>query len=181
VRFVLRDEDSADAVVRTLGPPLQMVPNDDEEVTGIRPISTPPGPREDDISGEYAKAARRPTMPIETRPFLFVGSSDDRLASLSSELGRPVARVLDAVGLLEAIEFAAGVPVVLVVDCVKPTVQPTTVATIAPDLPAGSSIVLWGAAPGLEVDLRRLVGAAMRWVTVDERVDASSVLEAAME
>jgi hypothetical protein len=160
-----------------------------EEITEVRPRSAPPQkaaqlelePDPVSISGDYRRVPpeRRITLPIETRPCLFVGPLGERRDSLARALGLPVTHIDDAVSLLESIEAMQGAPVLLVIDGIEPSVQPTTVATIAPDLPAGSLVLLWGSSPGLEIDLRRLAGAGPRWVRVEETDGATQVLEAA--
>jgi hypothetical protein len=179
VAFVV-DDDAADAVVRTLGPPVQMaLPL--EEITEVRPRTVPPEPDPVSISGDYKRLPpeRRITLPVETRPCFFVGPQGERLDSLVRAFGLPVTRIEDAVSLLEAIEANTGTPVLLVIDGIEPSVQPTTVATVAPDLPAGSLVLLWGTSLGLETDLRRLAGSGPRWVRVEETDVATTVLEAA--
>jgi hypothetical protein len=159
----------APAAAMTLPAPAGSQP--DEAVRTLPPVqpvhSAPSRPREN-------RTQRRTTMPerespLEGRalPIVFTATTHmEDLAALRRYLAgsASVVHVPDFVGLLDALDEAAVVEPIVLIDCQRPTVHITSVATIGEDLPRGTTVVLWGAdeATWQQVDRERMP--SCRWV-----------------
>jgi len=98
-------------------------------------------------------------------PTVLIATLDlDRTHRLGSHLTgeASVQLVGDIVELLEALQGAPRQ--VVVIDCMNPSIQAATIATVAPDLPEGSTVVLWGASEALYRQLESLGDHTRRWL-----------------
>jgi len=124
------------------------------------PTTAPP---EDDDYWEDTEIAVRSETPIV--PAVLIATLDvDRLNRIAGHLtgDATVQLIADVVELLEAFQGVAR-PVV-VIDCMSPSIQPATIATVAPDLPEGSAVILWGAADTLFHQVESLADSTRRWL-----------------
>ncbi|MEM9074062.1 MAG: hypothetical protein AAGE52_36555 [Myxococcota bacterium] len=114
--------------------------------------------------------------PATLRRVLVATLDEDRNVALRRAL-RGIAEteaIEDVVALLDAIEGRSD-NLLLIIDCEDPSVQPTTLATIAPDLPVESIVVLWGASEE-ELDAATvLVPDSSRWIACDQTAEVDSV------
>ena len=130
-----------------------------------------------DESGEYdvlfipeesvASANQRPTDPAPGMlPVVLLASRDrDTLIELRDGLtgGLDVISVDDPIALLDALQSIPALAVI-VVDARNPTVQPATMAAMAPDLPRGVQVLLWGVTPKIEAEINALGEGTLHWV-----------------
>ena len=110
-------------------------------------------------SGVSRETRRPEETPLPT--VLIAAEVSDRRDRLVDELegDAVVQQVEDVMAFIDHMRGNhVGAPLV-VIDCDTPTVQPTTVATLAPDFPQGTVVVLWGADETLEEDVKRLARA----------------------
>jgi hypothetical protein len=75
-----------------------------------------------------------------------------------------VAMVADLVGLLDALDDKTLRDVIVLLDCQRPTVHVTSIAAIGEDLPAGTTIVLWGVSDDTWNQLDRDRVPSCKWV-----------------
>jgi hypothetical protein len=114
-----------------------------------------------------ASTNQRPTDPAPGMlPVVLLASRDrDTLIALRDGLtgGLDVISVDDPIALLDALQSIAALAVI-VVDARNPTVQPATMAAMAPDLPRGVQVLLWGVTPRLEAEINALGEGTLHWV-----------------
>ncbi len=106
-------------------------------------------------------------------PTVLVTTLDlDRLHKISGHLAgeATVQLVGDVVELLEALQSA--VRPIVIIDCMDPSVQPMTIATIAADIPEGSTVVVWGANATVYNQVESLAEHTKRWLRCG--IEASS-------
>ena len=56
-----------------------------------------------------------------------------------------VQQIEDVVAFLDNVKATASLSPLVVIDCVKASVQPSTIATLAHELPKSSAVLIWGA------------------------------------
>jgi len=81
-------------------------------------------------------------------PMVFVATrSRHRAARVEAHLGPAAAvqQIEDVVAFLDNLKATASLSPLVVIDCVEASVQPSTIATLAHELPKGSGVLLWGA------------------------------------
>ena len=115
-------------------------------------------------SGVYASAMS--ASAIGSLPPIFLASSDDAIARRlgGSLTGRaivhPLGGLLELVDALESHELEA--PVVLV-DCGNPVLQVASLVALAPDLPAGTVVLVWGPSMNDDLSLRDAPDLTATW------------------
>ncbi len=110
---------------------------------------------------------------------VFATLDDDKLADLRHEM-RGEARIIgveDVVALLDAIQAAADSTdeLTILVDCLDPSVQPATLATVAAELPATAVVVLWGADEHQERESKLLVEDSSNWLTCSDETSPNDM------
>lgn len=81
-------------------------------------------------------------------PMVFVATRDRaRCDEIAKKLGSAAAvqQIEDVVALLDNVKATASLSPLLVIDCVEASVQPSTIATLAHELPKSSAVLVWGA------------------------------------
>jgi hypothetical protein len=81
-------------------------------------------------------------------PMVFVATrSQERFAEIDKHVGEAasVQQIEDVVAFLDNLKATASLGPLVVIDCVEASIQPTTVATLAHELPLGSAVLIWGA------------------------------------
>lgn len=124
---------------------------------------------------------RQRTLPAPERPTVLVATTDESLvAELRKLLAQHIqlSRVGDVVALLEAAQLATpdAAPVVIVHGA-SPSVQPATVATIGAELPAGSTLLLWGVSAVEAREAMLLSDDEEAWALLDASVPLAEVAE----
>jgi len=81
-------------------------------------------------------------------PMVFVATrSSKRFAEIEKHVGEAasVQQIEDVVAFLDNLKATASLGPMVVIDCVEASIQPTTIATLAHELPLGSAVLIWGA------------------------------------
>ncbi len=104
--------------------------------------------------------------PHELRRVLVASTARPAIDSLQGYLQGTarVASVSDLVGLLDALDDKTLRDPIVLLDCKRPTVHVTSIAAIGEDLPAGTTIVLWGVSDDTWNQLDRDRVPSCRWV-----------------
>ncbi len=116
--------------------------------------------------------------PARRLPFVLVATLDLNLVRKLAAWLDPraaVVRVRSAASLLHDLENAADAPSVIVLDCTQPSIRPVALAALADDLPATTKVVLWGATTEIEEQVRKVLPAATRWISVSGAALAKDV------
>jgi hypothetical protein len=126
-----------------------------------------PEPIQDDFlyeTGErrISRRTRKPLVLVASRD----GSSVHQLMGLFHGNALLV-HVDDAFTLLAALQEEGARPDVVVVDCRSPSLQPATLAALAPDLPKNAVVLLWGGDDDVRGQLRSLGARIEQWQTCD--------------
>ena len=152
---------AAEAVMQNLEPMLMFA-----ETIGSQP---PQGDRHGDAtredgrkrarSGVSRKHSAHPSEPSTSKyptieplgsalPMVFVATRDRaRCDAIAKKIGSAatVQQIEDVVAFLDNVKATASLSPVLVIDCVEASVQPSTIATLAHELPENSAVLVWGA------------------------------------
>lgn len=126
-----------------------------------------PEPIDDELLFEtgqrrISRRARKPLVLVASRD----GSSVHQLMGLFHGNALLV-HVDDAFTLLAALQEEGARPDVVVVDCRSPSLQPATLAALAPDLPKNAFVLLWGGDEDVRAQLRSLGARIEQWQTCD--------------
>jgi len=81
-------------------------------------------------------------------PMVFVATRDRaRCDEIAKRVGSAAAvqQIEDVVAFLDNVKATASLSPLLVIDCVEASVQPSTIATLAHELPKSSAVLVWGA------------------------------------
>jgi|GEM_PF-1835256 len=81
-------------------------------------------------------------------PMVFVATRDRaRCAGIAKHVGDAAAvqQIEDVVAFLDNLKATASLSPLVVIDCVEASIQPSTIATLAHELPRSSAILVWGA------------------------------------
>jgi hypothetical protein len=81
-------------------------------------------------------------------PMVFVATSNRaRCAEIAEQVGDAAAvqQIEDVVAFLDNLKATASLSPMVVIDCVEASVQPSTIATLAHELPPSSAVLVWGA------------------------------------
>ncbi|MEM8607618.1 MAG: hypothetical protein AAGF92_10955 [Myxococcota bacterium] len=115
----------------------------ERQYSGVSP-KTEVEPEDDTDTSKYprlqAQNAALPMVFVATR-------SEARWAGIAETLEAVAAvqQIEDVVAFLDNLKATASLSPLLVIDCVEASVQPSTIATLADELPKGSGVLLWGA------------------------------------
>jgi hypothetical protein len=99
-------------------------------------------------------------------PMVFVATkSRDRCREIAQQVGATAAvqQIEDVVAFLDNLKATASLSPMVVIDCVEASVQPSTIATLAHELPTGSAVMIWGATERHR-DLTDLAGSGQGWL-----------------
>ena len=99
-------------------------------------------------------------------PMVFVATSNrSRCAAIAKQVGDTAAvqQIEDVVTFLDNLKATASLSPMVVIDCVDASVQPSTIATLAHELPSGSAVLIWGATDQHR-DLTDLASGAQGWL-----------------
>ncbi|MEM7447950.1 MAG: hypothetical protein AAF355_06900 [Myxococcota bacterium] len=174
-------EDVSGEVLSMLLPMLQMAGGDEEEISDV--ISRPSLQHEAPIGGTTSEFSNTLTERSTVRtqqapiPAVLLGTQDDARArdlQFLLDTTTPIIRVSDAVDLLERAQRIGPQPLI-VLDCLFPAVQPSTVAALAPELPLGAVVVLWGMDERTEKQLADLARDVENWVRCAPETTAEDV------
>lgn len=81
-------------------------------------------------------------------PMVFVATRNrERCAEIARHVGQSAAvqQIEDVVAFLDNVKATASLSPMVVIDCVEASVQPSTIATLAHELPRNSAVLVWGA------------------------------------
>jgi len=81
-------------------------------------------------------------------PMVFVATHDsERCRGIAKQVGDAAAvqQIENVVAFLDNLKATASLSPLVVVDCVAASIQPSTIATLAHELPRNSSVLIWGA------------------------------------
>jgi len=81
-------------------------------------------------------------------PMVFVATRDRaRCAGIAKQVGSAAAvqQIEDVVAFLDNLKATASLSPLVVIDCVAASIQPSTIATLAHELPRSSAVLVWGA------------------------------------
>lgn len=120
---------------------------------------------------------------------LFATSDPTEVADLEDALGArggeppEITLVADATELLDAIGTgqAKGPAPVLLLSGRAPSVTPITIAAMAPDLPDGFHVVVWGRSPEADAASQAPQGARLSWTRFDSMAPAADVATTCVE
>jgi len=110
-------------------------------------------------------------------PMVFVATRNrERCTGIEAHLkdAAAVQQIEDVVAFLDNLKATASLSPLVVIDCVEASVQPSTIATLAHELPKGSGVLLWGATD----QHRELVDVATRdrgWLQCDAEASPGDV------
>ncbi len=110
-------------------------------------------------------------------PMVFVASSNgDRCAEIARLVGETAAvqQIEDVVAFLDNLKATASLSPMVVIDCVDASVQPSTIATLAHELPPSSAVLIWGATDQHR-DLTDLASGGQGWLLCGAEATASDV------
>lgn len=134
-------------------------------------------------ANDVEPVAARVTMPAPDAPrelpvVLIASANRTRIGELEGLLAARagVTGVHDPIGLLDALQASAERHPVLIVDCRNPCVRATTIAAMAPDLPSGTTVVLWGADETIDAELDDVEPASRDWIRCTAEATASDVV-----
>lgn len=99
-------------------------------------------------------------------PMVFVATrSRARCAEIAKRVGTAAAvqQIEDVVAFLDNLKATASLSPMVVIDCVEASVQPSTIATLAHELPRGSAVLIWGASESHR-DLTNLASGGQGWL-----------------
>ena len=106
--------------------------------------------RRDPVDPRETDTSKYPTVqPMGVAlPMVFVATRDrGRCDAIVEQVGDAAAvqQIEDVVAFLDNLKATASLSPLVVIDCVAASVQPSTIATLAHELPKNSSVLLWGA------------------------------------
>jgi hypothetical protein len=158
--FYLGDE-ASEAVMQNLAPMLTLAEkiNSEPPRRTIRADDTRRLARERQHSGVTQKppagppeseTSKYPTMqPLGSAlPMVFVATRNRaRCAGIAKQVGDAAAvqQIEDVVAFLDNLKATASLSPLVVIDCVEASIQPSTIATLAHELPRNSAVLIWGA------------------------------------
>lgn len=159
-------DDEASAVVDGLLPILPRI-SDPSEQSQVRVTVRPAR------SDEFARSELREPLGIAIVASAHPGRRGGLVADLESDC--VVLQADDLMALFDQVHASVVTHPVLVLDCLAPSVNPISVATLVPDLPQGSSILLWGASAALESEVVALGQGQGRFLRCEADVSPGDV------
>ncbi len=127
----------------------------------------------------YTSQELRELLSTRPPPFAKIGvvviaSSDgQRIARVEARVGK-ARKVHAVIDLLSLVDFIERGPVLLIVDFSAPTIQFTTLTTLAADLPGGSVVILWGD-PNDDTILAGASVAASNWYRCSKEAEPEDI------
>lgn len=174
--FVL-GPDAAGALLEQLGPLLGRIPSlmphapTAAQLEVMRGLQAKPGTEPAPVLTSALASSIRPHLHV-----LFATLDGEKLDELRHEMRgeATIQGIEDVVALLDAIQAAAESEddLTIIVDCLDPSVQPATLATVAAELPPGAVVMLWGADENQDREAKLLVDDPSGWLTCEP--DAST-------
>jgi hypothetical protein len=158
--------------VRTLNDsdrPTSLPPQGELRVASDRPTSMPP---------PYGGRSNVVSDATENLPQVLTATNDQKdLAALRRYLSgtAKVTHIADFVGLLDALEAPNLVEPIVLVDCQRPSVHISSIASIGEDLPRGTTVVLWGADDNMWQQIDRDRSPSCRWVRCSREATTDDV------
>lgn len=110
-------------------------------------------------------------------PMVFVATrSGTRCAEIAKHVGASAAvqQIQDVVAFLDNLKATASLSPMVVIDCVEASVQPSTIATLAHELPKGSAVLIWGATEAHR-ELTDLATGGQGWLRCDAEATTGDV------
>ena len=110
-------------------------------------------------------------------PMVFVATRNrDRCAQIKKHVGgvAAVQQIEDVVAFLDNVKATASLSPMLIIDCVEASVQPSTIATLAHELPPTSAVLIWGASERHN-ELIQLAEGDQRWLRCEAEASPSDV------
>ncbi len=110
-------------------------------------------------------------------PMVFVAtSSRARCDEIAEHVGAAAAvqQIEDVVAFLDNLKATASLSPLVVIDCVEASVQPSTIATLAHELPSSSAVLIWGATERHR-DLTDLASGGQGWLRCGVEATPSDV------
>ncbi len=150
-----------------------------DDITQVRsvpraePSAAPPGEVGAPQTGTHtARPASR-----AVRLVLVATSDPHRLSVIEGAVGERafVMAIEDMVSLVDAAHGEHRNAPLLVVDCLAPSIQPSTMAAVAPELPPGTQVLLWGIDGSSSAELAGLFEPSERWQRASPGVDEADV------
>ena len=183
-------KEATEAVMQNLEPLVDFAERISSAPPGstVRPEDTRKLVRERQYSGVSMRDTVKPP-PIDTSkyptvqptgvalPMVFVATrSLERCAAIANQIGDAAAvqQIEDVVAFLDNLKATASLSPMIVIDCVEASVQPSTIATLAHELPKSSAVLVWGATEQHR-DLTDLATGDKGWLRCGEEATASDV------
>jgi hypothetical protein len=140
--------------------------------------------RKDPAPPSDIDTSKYPTMQPQgsALPMVFVATRNrDRCAGIAKQVGEAAAvqQIEDVVAFLDNLKATASLSPLVVIDCVEASVQPSTIATLAHELPRSSAVLVWGATEQHR-DLTDLATRDRGWLRCDAEAtpgDVASVIQ----
>jgi hypothetical protein len=106
--------------------------------------------RADPSAPPETDTSKYPTMQPQgcALPMVFVATRNrERCDGIATQVGDSAAvqQIEDVVAFLDNLKATASLSPLVVIDCVEASVQPSTIATLAHELPKNSAVLVWGA------------------------------------
>lgn len=135
--------------------------------------------RKDPVELADTDTSKYPTMqPMGSAlPMVFVATRNrERYAGIAERVGDAAAvqQIEDVVSFLDNLKATASLSPLVVIDCVEASVQPSTIATLAHELPKSSAVLVWGATEQHR-DLTDLANSDRRWLRCGVEATPSDV------
>jgi hypothetical protein len=131
---------------------------------------------DDELEGEPHPLDRRRTEPAPSVTVVLLATQEEAIATAFREsLGRDalVVQIADVVALLDAVQQHERAPLCIVVHGASASVHPSTLATVADDLPDGTAIAFWGVAREARRDSMELTD-PRSWLVIPGELDGHS-------
>jgi hypothetical protein len=162
---VVLGQDAAELVERALLALAERLQAQDD-VTAVRAVSEP---------GQGLASTEAATGAIG---LVLVATSDPhRLSVIERAIGERafVMPIEDLVALVDAAHGDLRKAPLLVVDCLAPTIQPSTMLVVAPELPSDTQVLLWGIDDASSQELTRLWEASDAWLRASPGVHEDEI------
>jgi hypothetical protein len=139
--------------------------------------------RKDPVLPLEIDTSKYPTMKPQgsALPMVFVATRNrERCEGIAKKVGDAAAvqQIEDVVAFLDNLKATASLSPLVVIDCVEASIQPSTIATLAHELPRSSAVLVWGATEQHR-DLTDLATQDRGWLRCDAEAtpgDVASVI-----
>jgi hypothetical protein len=143
----------------------------DRQHSGVTP--------KDQIDPSVLDTSKYPTVQPSgsALPMVFVATRNGaRCAEIAKHVGElaAVQQIEDVVAFLDNLRATASLSPMVVIDCVEASVQPSTIATLAHELPQDSAVLIWGATEAHR-DLTDLASSGQSWLRCGAEATPSDV------